>query len=486
MKVKNCLATAVLMMAVAGPVFAQDPVATQAQTSPTSARSEIDALRTRLDQLESMQRDIAIKAEATKTSEQIIDDASKRSQMMEVGSFSAGYKNGRFYLGSEDGNFNLRPMLHLQFRDVTNVRQDFKPGGDNDIENGFEVRRAKFGFDGNVFSPDLTYMFLWATSRASGSANVNNAAGTKIGTVSNSLGGVPILEEAWVKYRINGGDFSVKAGQIKNPLLHDQIVSSKYQQSAERSLTADIFANGDSFTEGATLIYDPKTWVRAEAGITHGIRSANTNFLDFPNTNAYNYGAAARGEFKVMGDWKDYAQIGAIGVKSPLLVIGVGADYSERGHSNQVVGVVDAHYADQHGLSVYAAGVDRYTNHNFGIYTATATGASITAPPASVLGTSTNEYSGLIQVGYNFNQKWEPFGRFEYMKLQGVAATSKHYIPVVTGGVNYFFYGHNAKITAQATYLPHGIPIDDTGSDVLAMPSSKGELVGIVQFQLAL
>ena len=45
------------------------------------------------------------------------------------------------------------------------------------------------------------------------------------------------------------------------PFLHDQIVSSRYQQSAERSLTADYFANGDAFTEGITFIYDPNSFI---------------------------------------------------------------------------------------------------------------------------------------------------------------------------------------------------------------------------------
>ncbi len=485
MKVKRYMATAALMLAVARPVFSQDPLLIPSPSATRDAGGEISALRARLDQLEAQQRTAATKADDAKSTQQVVDDAARHSQMMEVGSFSAGHKNGRFYIGSEDGNFNLRPWFHLQVRDVTVQRQNFKPGGDDDIQNGFEIRRMRFGFDGNVFTPDLTYMFNWATVRASGTANVNNAAGTKIGTVSNSLGGAPLLEEAWVKYRINGGDFYVKGGQIKDPLLHDQIVSSRYQQSTERSLIADIFANGDGFTEGATLIYDPKSWVRAEGGVHHGIRSANTNFLDYPNTNAFNYGAAARAEFKVKGDWKDYSQIGAVGVKSTLLVIGAGADYSERGHAGQTVGVVDVHYADQSGLNLYGAFVDRYTNHNFGIYTASTAGASITAPPASVLNTATNEYGALIQVGYNMNQHLEPFGRFEYMKLQG-NPTGRNYIPAVTAGVNYYFFGHGAKLTAQATYLPHGIPIDDTANDVLAMPSGRSEITGSVQFQLSI
>ena len=107
MKVKNRLAATALMLAVAGPLYAQDPVPAASSTQNTS--EEIRVLRARLDQLEAQQLEQARKAEATRTTEQVIEDANRRSQLMDVGSFSAGYKDNRFYIGSEDGNFSLRP-----------------------------------------------------------------------------------------------------------------------------------------------------------------------------------------------------------------------------------------------------------------------------------------------------------------------------------------------------------------------------------------
>ena len=483
----NCLASAALLLAVAGPVFASDPVPAQPpQPAAQDPADEIRAIRTRLNQLESQQKETARKEAEAKTTEQVIDDAVRRSQMLEIGAFSAGHKSGRFYLGSEDGNFLLRPFIHTQIRDVTVVRQDFKPGGDSDTQNGFEIRRLRFGFDGNAFTPDLTYWFNWGTQRASGAANVIDAKGKKIGTVSNSLGGALLLEEAWAKYRIHGTDFYIRGGQIRDPLLHDEIIGTVKQQSVERPIASDIFANGEGFTEAATFIYDPKTWIRTEAGVNHGMRSANTNFLDFPNTNAYNYGVVGRAEFKVMGDWKDYGQIGAVDVKTPLLVIGVAADYSERGHSGQTVGVVDAMYADPCGFSLYGSFIDRFTNHNFGQYQPTITGASITAPPAAVLNKATNEYAAVLQAGYLIGTHWEPYGRFEYIHVVATAGGSHNYIPVIAGGVNYYFVGHRCKLTGQVLYLPKGCPFDDTTNDVLAMPGGKGEFSGVLQFQLFL
>jgi hypothetical protein len=483
---------AILMLATAGPLHAQDtvpaplPVQPQPPVLAQDAGDEIRILRARLDQLEAQQRAAAQKAQINNT-EQVSLDAAHRSQMLDVGLFSAGFKDGRFFIASDDGQFRWQPFVFFQFRDVTTDLGAGKDGGkDDQIDNGLEMRRLKFGFDGNAFGPDLTYYFDLASTRAASVSTFKTTSGADSVKLSNNLGGVILLDEARVKYHIPDSDFSIKAGNIKDPLLHDQIVASRLQQSAERSLTADIFTNGDGYTKGLTAIYDPHTFLRIEGGLTQGLRSDDTNFQG-PPTNAYNYGAAARAEFKVFGNWSDYSQIGAVDVRKRLLVIGVGADYSERaGAAGQTVGVVDAHYADPNGLSLYGAVVDRYTDHNYGIYTQSVVGASIGTPDAAVAGRSTNEYAAVLQAGYIIDGRWEPFGRYEYMRLQGTPAGSRNDVQSITGGVNYYFRGHRAKITAQVDYLPDGIPINDTGNDVLASPGGKHEFSGIVQFQLLL
>jgi hypothetical protein len=116
--------------------------------------------------------------------------------------FMSGFTLDRFTLQSPDGNYVLRPWFHLQIRDVTDDREHYKVGGADDTENGFEIRRLRFGFDGNVITPNLTYFFNWATVRASGTATVTNG-GKTVGSVSNNLGGTPLLEEGWFKYGLS-------------------------------------------------------------------------------------------------------------------------------------------------------------------------------------------------------------------------------------------------------------------------------------------
>lgn len=485
-----------MALAISYPALATEPAA-------TDVSNEIQALKARLEQLEAKQKlaeqkhiEAEQKLEAKVTAEQLKLDAVQHDQLLTSEGFTAGYSDGRFVIQSNDGNFAFRPWFHLQFRDVTEYRKDFTtvgtthPHGVDETDNGFEVRRMRFGFDGNMWSPDFTYFINWATVRNSGNQNVSGATASTTGgsvTTGNNLGGVPLLEEAWVKYHIPTTGFSLKLGQIKDPVLHDQIASSRYQHSAERSLTADVFANGDAFTEGATILWtSPHDIIHTEAGVNHGMRSANTNFLDYPNNSSYNqfnYGFAGRAEFKAMGRWKDYAQVGAVGTKEQLLVFGTGADYSERGHDGQLVAVGDMMYASPCGFSFYGAYVDRYTTHNFGAYTQSPTGASIITPDPKLANKATNEYSILGEVGYIIDRRIEPFCRYEVMHVVGDGASSRNWIQVVTGGINYYFQGHKLKLTLEGIYLPKGIPFSDGPSDTLSTPSGKTEANFVAQLQ---
>ena len=129
----------------------------------------------------------------------------------------------------------------------------------------------KLGFDGNVFTPNLTYLFLWATDRNSGNL---------------------VLEEAWAKYAFRNGafkNFFVKGGQFKDPFAHESLTSSKKLLAAERTLLNDIFTGGDNFVQGASMGWDdgPEgSPFRAEVAFTDGANAVNQNFQDFPTTNA--------------------------------------------------------------------------------------------------------------------------------------------------------------------------------------------------------
>lgn len=490
-------AAAATVLALSYPAFGAAPA-----SQPVNAADEIKAIRARLDELEKRQKrseqlrhEAEQKLEEKIAAEELSTAAVQRDKFIDAEGFTAGFTDDRFVLQSADGNFVLHPWIHFQGRGVLDYRNDVQGPAKSpydETNTGFEIRRLRLGFDGNMFSPDLTYFFDWNTVRTSANSTVSGATPSTTGgtvTVSNNSGGTMVLQQAWAKYHFSASPFFVRVGQIKDPLLHEQVVDPRYQQGAERSVTADIFTNGDDFTEAATFIYDPDSFIRTEAGVNHGMRSANTNFYSYPNNGAYNqfdYGVVGRVEFKAMGRWKDYQQVGAVGTKEPLLVFGSGADYSERGRDGQVVAVVDGMYADDAGLSLYGSFVDRYTTHNFGYYQQSATGATIVAGNPAVAGRPTNEYSILAEAGYIIDHHLEPFIRYEFMHLLGTPAGSNNWVQVITGGVNYYFYGHRLKLTSEVIWLPDGLPYDDTPNDVLANHNGKSEVSFVTQIQLAL
>jgi hypothetical protein len=418
-------------------------------------KQEVEQLRAAVKELQAQRVTPTFNAhDVDATVDSVVRDADRRSQLLaQDTSFTAGWDNG-FKIRSADGNFVLHPWFQFQFRSVTNYREDANQSGiGDDTQNGFELRRMKFGFDGNVFSPDLTYTFLWATNRHNG---------------------VPELEDAWVKYKFADG-LAVKAGQIKNPLDHEQIVSSKYQLAVERTLIAGTFVNGDDYVQGVSLVMDNGGALRGEAAFTDGIRSQNQNFQDFPSTTSGNsptadWGAAGRVEYKLMGDWKDYDRFTAMGTRRDLLVLGAAADYTEFGRSGALTHVADVQYTLASGLSIYGAYLGRYTARN--------TGAG-----------DSDTYDSTFRafVGYMLNDKLEPFAQYQYIHFDSAAtaAGTDNTVHDITIGINYYLMGQSAKFTVDASYLPNGSPVSDDSSGVLAN-NGKNEAVIRAQFQLLL
>ncbi len=436
-------------------ILGADSAAQAAEPTQQDLINKVQELQAKVERLEANHSAPAYStADVDRAVESVIRDADKRSQLLaDGGGFMGGWENG-FKIRSADGNFLLHPWLQMQFRNITNYRQDAKQSGQgDDLQNGFELRRMKFGFDGNAFSPNLTYLFLWATDRHDG---------------------IPKLEDAWVKYKFADG-LAVKAGQIKNPLDHEQIVSSKYQLAVERSLIAGVFVNGDDYVQGVSLIFDGGGALRGEAAFTDGIRSQNENFQDFPsqtngNSPKADWGAAGRIEYKVMGDWKGYDYISALNNKKELLVFGAAADYTEIGHTGVLTHVADGQYTTAGGFSLYGAFLGRYTARN-----------------ASAGNADTYDCTARVFVSYLVDPKLEPFLQYQYIHFDPKAMSpgTDNLVHDFTVGVNYYLYGQSAKFTIDASYLPNGSPVSDDSSGVLSN-NGKNEFIVRAQFQLLL
>jgi hypothetical protein len=366
--------------------------------------------------------------------------------------------------------------LQLAFRNNTTYREDNKANGDDDVQNGFEVRRAKIRFDGNLWGPNFKYNFIWATDRK-----------------TQTLG----LEEAWFIYKM--GDFgifhepiSVQAGQFKNYFAHESMSSSTKIFAVERSLLNDVFTGGDNFIQGAGLLYNEgSNGGPLQAGVVVNDGSndfsaapsgTSRNFQDFPN-NKWDFGAAGRVQYKFFGNWKDYEDFTTVTSNGQdLLVAGAAIDYSEAGDFDQVMFTADVKYKTG-PLTLYGAYLDR-SLRNGGIG-----GAGGPNPNPATAGTGDlHDYGFHGKAGYAITKKWEVFGQYSYIQFDSdeFAPGTETTTHEITGGVNYYFKSHAAKLTIDATWLPNGTPVASDGGGILAQPNGENEIVIRGQFQLLL
>ena len=435
--------------------------ATQGLAEPPSYEQLSQRVRELEAKMESIESQKITQQEQDATVQRVLDDATRRSQLLaNNGALTAGYDNG-FFIQTEDGAFVLRPSVNAQFRNVTTFRQNAKGGGsEDDIQNGFDWRRVRFRFDGNVFSKDLTYSFVWDTNRQ---------------------GGAVTLLDAWVQYQFQK-DWALKLGQFKASVFQERNLSGFAQLAVDRSLLDSLIAGAIiDRVQGVSVIYGGRgsNPLRAELAFHDGANSRNTNFQDTFDSSTppdgiddrTDWGAAGRVEWKPFGDWKSYKDFSAIGNKTDLLVIGAGGNIDGAPSANNFYGTVDAQWETAGGLSVFGGlfvrNRDRRGAEDF------------------------TDYGGLIQAGYLLNKQWEVFGRYDVTKFDedSVAPGLEDTISEFTAGVNYYLgengkYQHRAKITFDLVYLPDGSPSNQDSLGILGSTEEEWVLRG--QFQLIL
>ena len=440
---------------------AADPTTQQLLDEVRALRAEVKDLRGKVaaTQPASFPQSAPTRPGLQETADQVVHDADR--SVSEISGITAGYKRDQgFFIRSEDGNFLLHPWAFIQIRNATTYREN-ATATTSDTQNGFDLPRMKFILDGNILSPDLTYQFIWATSDTTG-----------------NLG----LQDAWARYHLPNTPFAFRAGQIRDPVDHEQILYATRSLTPGRSIVNNVLLNGDDIVKGASLSYgfDGNYPFRTEIAVTSGERNFDTTFQEFP-TNAANWGVAGRFEYKLMGDWNDYTQFTSLHNKAPLFVFGAGFDYTEAGDTGDFTHVADVQYTLPNGLSLYAAYLGRYVRNNGG--NPTTNGSFMGSAPSA----DTYDSSVRVMAAYLIEEHWEPFARLEWINFDSreLTAGTQHVVYDITAGFNYYFYGHRAKFSAAATYLPNGSPISSTIDDVLASHGGN-EVILQAQFQLIL
>ncbi|MEC9156808.1 MAG: porin [Planctomycetota bacterium] len=509
------LAAASVLLATSalhGQVSLEAPVgATLQEDSLEALRADFEALRRHNEALERSNQSLAERNEALSSSlavqnqdwldadrvaeirgivQDVLADTQGRTSLQD-GGLSAGYSAGRgFFIGSQDGSFNLNVNGQLQTRWVFNRNPGSSPGV-SESDWGFQVRRAKVRFQGNVIDPSWTYQI-------NGSFEGPDAPGLTIGgPVQGPGGGALVTGTIGVRSPSNGGTFEFQevfiakqlengivltVGQFKTPWMREELVDSSQQLAVERSVINEFF-NQDRAV-GVMASYQSDSWSLA-GSYNNGQATAvyqdtrYTNLSDSPTDWAF----SARFQWKFTGDWSDFDSFTSDNTTETAVMVGVAAMGQQYGlnsvfarvrnvnnasstadlslDSTTVWGVTADISAKFSGWSIFAAAVWQY-------YDPTIQKRDTGAVPLNAFNNtrsfeSYNPWGFVVQAGYALtadadgNAKWELFARYE----EGNAADDRFdsIIPgqstveggtpsILTVGANYFF-NDNVKFTVD-------------------------------------
>jgi len=391
---------------------------------------------------------------------EMLSDAESRSSLLA----DAGHDSKGFMISGE--GFTLRVGGQLQFRYLMNFRDDDNTIGaraGDDFEPGFQTRRTKLWFGGNIVNEKWKYYVRGAFDRGDG--------------------GSFNLEEAFVNYEFGSGVYA-KFGQFKSQFLREENVSSTKQLAVERSVTNEIF--NQDYSQGIEMGYKADAW-RMSAAFTDGFGSRNT---DFTSTAEADWALTGRAEFKLAGaDWDQFDDFTAQQGGKFGALLGVAVHYQDSANSANP-GDIDSQYLSYtFDISVEGGGWNA-----FGAFVGR--NQDTRGPVGAGDNDATDDFGAVIQAGVRVAANTEIFGRWDGIFLdEDTVGDDEDNLHFLTFGVNQYFAGHAAKGTLDVVYALNetgnlvgasafsngGFPSTSTG---LLGDSEDGEVVVRLQFQL--
>jgi phosphate-selective porin OprO and OprP len=332
-------------------------------------------------------------------------------------------------LAQQDRAFTAKVGGQIMFRYVYNSASELP--GDEDVAVGFQARRTKIAVSGNVIDENWSYQVQMAFSRSSGT---------------------PALENAFIRRKLDSGWY-VQAGQFKLPFLREELVSSSRQLAADRSVMNNFFTQAYSQGVEVGMGGSGDDAFRFTAAFSDGLRSSNTDIGASPA----DYALTARGEYKLAGDWKQFAQFTSFQNSDFGALLGGAVHWQSGGDT---AGTPDADLlgatADVsivgNGWNAYAAGVWAQSD---------------------MPGADFDDFGFVVQGGIFVAESTELFARYD-----AIIADDDHDLDdfhAITAGVNHYLVpsSHAAKLTADVQYLL------DTPSESLIPSASSMRGLGL-------
>lgn len=343
-------------------------------------------------------------------------DAADRSSLLQSG--GSGH-DGRFFLGSSDGNFRLNIGGQLQFRYNLNFRNDDDAPTSDDFESGFNQPRIRIWADGHISSPKLFYRVMADSGTAGGSGDFR-------------------LQDAWAGYNFEGG-WSLRAGQGITAFTREWNMGDTKLLTPERSLQALVF--GQQRSQFIDLKFQNDA-VRVIGTFSDGFRSINSEF----NADPADWAVTGRAEWKFAGDWKALADEHRSPRGSAYSgALGAAVHYEQGPNRSGALDEQDLFawtadlFTKGDGWNILLAGVGYHTEDEAGV-----TGADF------------DDYGALAQGGIHVADDVELVSRFDAM-FPDEDRNGSSTFNTVTGGFNYYLYGQAAKFQLAVIWF-----LDDT------------------------
>ena len=359
----------------------------------------------------------------------VLADADTRASLQGSG-MTAGHDGSHFFIGSADGRFLLELDGQMQFRYIHNFTEGSSVSDDDD--GGFQVRRAKIGFNGHTTWGDRKweYQLVLSTERDDGNEILTDF---KIATALTD-------------------NLKIMFGKYKVPFLREELTSSKRQLAVDRGLVTEFFTADRS--EQVSLVYSDGP-LQAQLSMHDG---ADEEFSTI-GADPVEYAIAGRIDYAIAGSLSQIKDFNAWSSDETGIFIGgafnyqvgdgANADNSSESDANVFGWTVDGSI-EMHPLAVYLAFMGAHTDDDNG--------------PGG-LAFDRDMYGFLAQANYQvIPDVLEPFVRFEWVDTDSGASGSDDEAYFLTFGANWYVdeAKHNSKITADIVWVLDGF---DSGFD---------------------
>ena len=345
---------------------------------------------------------------------EMLSDAETRSSLLQGGG-SAGWDDG-FFIESGDGSFRLNIGALVQFRYVASFGDDLGGNVDNDFDGDFQTRTTRLIFDGHIYD-DWFFKVQGNFSESeatSGDSDLN-------------------LENAYVGYSFEDGG-SLIVGQMKVPLLREELVDQGHQLAVDRSLTNEYFTAG--YTQGVAYKWDSESF-RWTAALTDGANQRNSD-LNSNGLGNSDFSITWRGEFLLSGSWEQFDDFTSPMGSEDGFLIGVAGHYQTGPGDTANDADIFAYTGDisyeGDGWNVFLAGMGRDIDPD--------TGADF------------HDYGLVLHGGIYVTEDTELYGRYSHVFLDDdvLAPGSEDENAAFTVGVNHYLHGHAAKLSVDVVY----------------------------------